>query len=193
MPVLRFHYDYVDPASYLLDRRLAARAEAGEVTVEHRPFELRRPPHAVLDPADPRWVEYLDGMRAEAERRGFPFEPPALVPWSRKAHELALHAREKGCFGAVHRALFGAYFGEGRDIGRVDVLVELAAGAGLDRTETKAVLDVDRHVDALVRHREAAERSGVRGVPTLRDADGSAVLEGYPDDETLDGLLSGSS
>lgn len=189
MAVLHFFYDYVDPASYLLDLRLEAPPEEGAAHVEHRPFELRRPPRPMLDPTDPRWVEYVDGMAAEAERLGAPFAPPDLVPWSRKAHELALHAREKGRFGPVHRALFHTHFAEGRDIGRVDVLVELATGAGLDRTETKAVLDVDRHLGALGELREAAERSGVRGVPTLRDADGTRVLEGYPDDETLEGFL----
>lgn len=189
MRVLHLYYDYVDPASYLLDLRLAGVPGDGAVRVEHRPFELRRPPGSLVDSADPRWAEYTRAMEAEAERLGVPFEPPRIVPWSRKAHELALHAREKGCFEAVHGALFAAYFREGRDIGRVDLLVEIAADAGLDRTETKAVLDVDRHVDALADLREDAERSGVRGVPTLRDADGSHVLEGYPDDETLDGFL----
>lgn len=195
MPVLHFFYDYVDPASYLLALRLEELPEGGASRLsrlEYHPFELRRPPRPMLDPGDPRWVEYLDAMTAEAERLDVPFVPPDLVPWSRKAHELALHSREKGCFEPVHRALFGAYFAEGRDIGRVDVLVELATDAGLDRTETKAALDVDRHLDALVELREAAERSGVRGVPTLRDADGTRVLEGYPDDETLDGFLEDS-
>jgi protein disulfide-isomerase len=61
-------------------------------------------------------------------------------------------------------------------VGRVDVLVELAEDAGLDRSETRAVLDVDRYTDEVVRLREAAASQGVVGVPTMVCA--GRLLEG---------------
>jgi predicted DsbA family dithiol-disulfide isomerase len=110
-----------------------------------------------------------------------------LVPWTRKAHELALHAREKQLFPEVHAALFRAYLHEGRDIGRVDVLVSLAAEVGLEREEARTVLGVDRHAATVDGLRGEAERLGVRGVPTLLVA--GERIEGVLPPEALRALL----
>lgn len=177
-----FYYDYVDPASYLVDRILAGLGGETPLEVVPRPFELRRPPGEMVDPRSDDWKSYRDQMRREAGRIGVEMEPPDLVPWSRKAHELALHAREKGVFPEIHRALFRAYFQEGRDVGRVDVLVGIAVDRGLDRTEVKAILDVDKYLETVESERSRAERRGVRGVPTLLA--GERKLEGFrPEDE----------
>jgi predicted DsbA family dithiol-disulfide isomerase len=88
---------------------------------------------------------------------------------------------------AVRTAIFGAYFGAGQDIGRVDVLVAIGVGAGLDPTETKAVLDVDRHEADVTAQRREAEASGVTDVPRLWD--GTRLAEGFPDLTGLGTLL----
>jgi predicted DsbA family dithiol-disulfide isomerase len=88
---------------------------------------------------------------------------------------------------AVRAAVFDAYFEGGRDIGRVDVLVEIASFAGLDRTETKAVLDVDRHEADVTAKRLEAQALGVTDVPAL-SVDGRLV-EGFPDLTGLGTLL----
>lgn len=181
---VEFYYDYVDPASYLVDRILARLGDRMDGGLVPRPFELRRPPGAMVDADSEAWRSYEEEMEAAAEALDVELDPPGLVPWSRKAHELALHARSKGVFPEVHQALFRAYFVDGRDVGRVDVLVELAVKLGLERTETKAVLDVDRYLEALETERSRAERRGVRGVPTLLA--GERKLEGFhPEDEIL--------
>jgi len=161
LPVLWF--DYVDPASYLVQLLLGElRAE-----VQWRPLELRPPPSPLLRASDPAWREHLGAMGRLAEEEGVRFHPPTFLPWTRKAHELALHAREKGCFAPIHGAIFDALFQEGRDIGRVDVLVAIGAACGLEQTETRAVLDVDRFAAGVEAERAAAAAMGVRGVPTL--------------------------
>lgn len=181
---VRFVFDYVDPGSYLLFHVLEGAGEEpgrdGRPPVDPaaHPFEMRPPPHPVIDPEDPRWVELYRAMEAEAEALGIPLELPSLVPWSRKAHELALQAGEKGCFPEVHASLFRAYFVEGRDIGRVDALVEIAADHGLDRSETRAALDVDRQRETLEKRRREALDWGIQGVPTLLLPDGRR-LEGF--------------
>lgn len=181
---VEFFYDYVDPASYLMDRILARLGDRFAARLVPRPFELRRPPAPLVDPGSPEWRAYVRRMREEARRLEVELNPPELVPWSRKAHEVALLARERGVFPELHRRLFRAYFVEGRDPGRVDVLVELATEIGMDRTETKAVLDVDRHAARVEEERSRAERLGVQGVPTLLA--GERRLEGFrPEEEVL--------
>lgn len=178
-PPLSFHQDYVDPASYLVHRIL----RRIPVEADPRPFELRRPPAPLIDARDRLWRQYLSEMGERAADLGVPFAPPGLVPWTRKAHELAAQAREAGVLFQVDRRLYDAYFAEGRDIGRVDVLVEIAVAAGLDPTETKAALDVDRHGAAVDEARRRARETGVRGVPTL--VRGDRRLEGFHPEEEI--------
>lgn len=173
---VRLYLDYIDPGSFLMDRRLAALEEGPELSVERLAWEVRRAPEPLLDAGDPAWTEYWEEMARMAADEGLVLAAPSIVPWTRKAHELALHAREKGCFDKVHRVLMDARHLEGRDLGRVDVLVALGREAGLEHTETKAVLDVDRHAGTLDMVRREGAGLGVRGVPTL--VCGDALLEG---------------
>ncbi len=185
----RLYFDYVDPGSWLMDRRLGAVAGEGEVRVERLPFEFRPPPDRQLDPADPAWRAYWSSMADAALRDGLELRRPDRVPWTRKAHELALYAREQDRFDPVHDGLFRAFLVEGRDLGRVDVLVELARSAGLDHGETKAVLDVDRYADTVERLRCDALEAGIRGVPTITME--GRRLEGIHSPEAIDAFLAG--
>lgn len=171
-PVL--YFDFTDPGS-----RLAAHLidEAGGAdAVQWRGLELRPPPRPLIDPTAPDWREYHTGIAQLAHDSGAQMETPSLVPWTRKAHEMAEFARERDCDRAVRRALFEAHFVDRTDIGRIDLLVDIAQRAGLDRTETRAVLDVDRYTDAVLGHREAARAQGITAVPSL--VAGGRRLEG---------------
>ena len=180
---VHFFFDYVDPASFLVERHLALVEHSLAITVERIPFEVRPPPTPLVDPRSPEWRSFWEGARVAALEEGVTLAHPRLVPWTRKAHELALHSREEDHFFAVHRALFEAFLLEGRDLGRVDVLLEIAVRHGLDHSLTKAVLDVDRHAPMVTATRARAERLGVRGVPTLRAGD--QTLEGLQSHGTI--------
>lgn len=177
-----FYFDYVDPACYLLDQALRALLPDG-VTVARRPFELRRPPLPPIDPESKAWRSRCHAVQRGAADYGLAVSIPGRMPWSRKAHELSLHARAKGCCEAMHSALFRAFFERKADIGRIDVLIALAEKAGLDPTEARAVLDVDRYAAEVEEMREAALRSGVRGPPTVEA--GGRRLEGLPGRQEL--------
>lgn len=168
------YFDYVDPASRLA-AHLVDEAGASEA-IEWRGFELRPPPHLLIDPTSSRWQDYHARITSLAHDLGVPMETPRLLPWTRKGHELAEFARERDCDHTVRRALFEAHFVDRIDIGRIDLLVEIAHRAGLHRTETRAVLDVDRYTDAVLGHREAAGAHGVMTVPTF--VAGDRRLEG---------------
>jgi predicted DsbA family dithiol-disulfide isomerase len=76
---------------------------------------------------------------------------------------------------AVRSAVFAAYFAEGRDIGRIDVLVEIAAGLGLDASETRVVLDVDTFAAAVTGDGAEARRLGIAGTPALLLGSGTGL------------------
>lgn len=184
---IRVFFDFIDPLSFLLTRELEALGESSSSAISWRPFELRPPPTPLTTVDDPSLAERWSAARTIAEPRGVTFEPPRLVPWTRKAHELVVHAAESDVAGRVRRRIFDAYALEGRDIGRVDVLVELAVEAGLDRTETKAVLDVDRHEAEVASMRVAADAEDVADAPTILA--GTRRLEGFHNRDMLGTLL----
>lgn len=165
---VRFYYDYVDPGSYLVERIVAEFEERTGAAVERIPYEVTPPPAPLVDPRGPDWLRFWEGARAMAEAEGVALgATPRIVPWTRKAHELALHARASGRFADVHRALLAAFLVEGRDVGRVDVLLDVARRAAAELPDPRPVLDVDKHAPTVAELRSEAERAGVRGVPTL--------------------------
>ncbi len=174
-PPLVFYFDYVDPGSYLTHRQLGQVLPEGIEPIRH-PFEICPVPHQLIDGSSLEWKAYgatVTVLAGEAEIR---MAHPAFIPWSRKAHELRLHAAEQGLESPMHEEIFSAHFWEGADIGRVDILVASAEKVGLDPSESKAVLDIDKHRDRVVDLRREAEAAGVQRVPTLRS--GAASLEG---------------
>jgi predicted DsbA family dithiol-disulfide isomerase len=185
----RLYFDFVDPLSYLVDRELRAAVSGSAVEIERLSLEVRPPPDAPTDVADPFWSGRWALARPHAEELGVALRPEGLVPWSRKAHELHAHARSLGAADVAREAIFEAFFREGRDIGRVDVLVEIARAAGLDGPEAKAVLDVDRYQADVAEARRAALAAGVAEVPTL--VLGARRLKGFHNQAALSTFLDG--
>lgn len=155
------YFDYVDPGSYLLSVLLS------DADLAWRGFEVRPPDAPPLDPLDEAWTGYQSDATEYAKAVGVEMRTPRMVPWTRKAHELTLHAEDQDCSEAVRGALFRAHFVEGADIGRIDVLVELARSVGMDGSEVKAALDVDRWTDQVESDRALALEQEVAGVPTI--------------------------
>ncbi|NMO18892.1 DsbA family oxidoreductase [Pyxidicoccus fallax] len=172
--------DYVCPFCYLelpvLDR---LQAEFGrELEVHWRAYELRPAPVPTLDPAG----EYLRTTWARAvypmaEQRGMTLKLPPVQPRSRLALEAAEFAKDAGVFPAFHQGVFRAFFEEGRDIGDLRVLGDIAEASGLDRQALLGALKSGSYTGRVVFDQEAAQRLGIRGVPALRivGADGHVV------------------
>ncbi len=176
-PPIRFYFDIVDPLSYLSERELRlAEVDIG-APVERVPVELWPAPRALTDTHDPFWApRWAAAAEVLGDDREDELQVPHLIPRSRKAHELFLHASAKGVGAAAVERLQKAFFVEGRDIGRVDVLVEVGRALGLDHTETKAVLDVDKFEADAARHSDEARARGI--VPPALVL-GDRSLEGF--------------
>jgi len=82
-----------------------------------------------------------------------------------KAHELIHFAKEHGKQVEMTERLMSAYFVEGRHVGRIDELVELAAEVGLDADAARAALDSDHYLPAVRQDQAQARAYGINGVP----------------------------
>ena len=141
------------------------------------PFELSPPGAPALDPADPAFAAELETARERAAEWGVEVNAPRVgaMPRTRKAHEAVAFARraveageaEPGLDTRLVARYYDALWNEGRDIARLDVLVELAGGAGADIEKLYVALGLDDLAAEVVAEQEAAEAAGVPGVPTL--------------------------
>ena len=116
---------------------------------------------------------------------GLDYSPSDRAWDTRLAQELATWASEQGA--ELHERLFRAVFVEQRNVGKIDVLVAIAAEAGLDADAARAVL-VDRTHRAAVDADWAYARSrGVSAVPTY--AMGRFGVSGAQPYEVLQALV----
>jgi predicted DsbA family dithiol-disulfide isomerase len=82
-----------------------------------------------------------------------------------KAHELLHYAKSKGRQIDMKERLLKAYFVDGRHVGRVEDLADLAAEIGLDRDEVVRVLGDNTYLAAVKADVAQAEAYGISGVP----------------------------
>jgi predicted DsbA family dithiol-disulfide isomerase len=156
--------DFSCPYSYVSETALR-RASGSEAAIHYRAYELY-PEGAPLEPP----VVGDDTWRALAElgaTTGLRFERVDFRPRTRKAHEASLFARTRDRERQFRERIYEAYWSEGRDIGRIDVLAGIAETAGLDPEELKIALDIDRFAGDVRHDQEVGHRLRIPGTPTI--------------------------
>ena len=112
---------------------------------------------------------------------GIPFDFDAIKrqPNTLQAHRLTAWAqsRNEGDADALVEGLFRANFIEGRYVGSVEELVEIARAAGYDPADARAFLDSDELKDVVARSDLRAREMGIGGVPFFI-FDGKTALSG---------------
>jgi hypothetical protein len=103
------------------------------IILQWKAFELRPHPVPTLDPNG----EYLTGIWQEhvyplAEKMGFAMKLPSVQPRTRLAHAAAKWAADHGKFNAFNHALFRAFFQDDHDIGKLEILMQIAEKIGLN-------------------------------------------------------------
>ncbi len=81
------------------------------------------------------------------------------------AHQLLHHSKAEGLQTEMKERLLHAYFIEGRHIGRVDDLADLAADVGMDRAKALGILERETYLDAVRLDQAEARAYGISGVP----------------------------
>ncbi|HEY0839865.1 MAG TPA: DsbA family oxidoreductase [Vulgatibacter sp.] len=172
--------DCVCPWCYVGKRRLEeameATADRFEFTVNWRPFQLNpdmpaegRDRRAYMREkfGEERVAQMHEHLREVGEEAGIPFdfEKIAKSPNTREAHRLIWMAQELGLQSQMAEAVFAAYFVQGKDIGDLDVLVEIAEGVGLDGARIRSLLESDVGKEEVRQQLEEPLRAGITAVP----------------------------
>jgi predicted DsbA family dithiol-disulfide isomerase len=123
-----------------------------------------------------------EAIRARGAELGFTFDmgKRSRVYNTFDAHRLLHWAELEGRQRELKRALFAAYFTDGRDPSDREVLIELATQAGLDPVRAREVLALGLYADE-VRERERfyGER-GIHAVPSVIVNDQYLIQGGQP-------------
>ena len=173
--------DVVCPWCYIgkrrLDEALAAFPGGDDVVVVHRAFQLD--PKAVSDgrrTVDVIAEKYGTDPAGAAAMMANVTEVAATVGLSyrlldtvsgntRDAHRLVLWAQAQGQSAELLESMYSGYFEQARDIFTTEALCELAAEAGLDSTEARAMLSTTALIDDVAADQALAAQFGATGVP----------------------------
>ena len=117
---------------------------------------------------------------AQAAGLNINWEKITRTPNTLDAHRLIHWAGIEGRQTAVVSTLFRAYFIEGRDIGDIDVLSDVADSCGLDAAMTRQLLQGDADRDDIGARDRHSREMGVTGVPTFVIASQHAVPGAQP-------------
>jgi predicted DsbA family dithiol-disulfide isomerase len=187
---VRFYYDVVCPYSYLESHRIEQAEDDGLASVEWLPFELRPAPRALLDPrGDHLRVDWTRNVYRRALALGIEIHLPRYQPRSTLVLAACLWAQEAGRLRPFRRALYEAFFCEGRNIGSETEIARAAQRVELDADDAVAAAYSPVLIGRVDEIRDAAERNDVRGVPSVLTQDGRThwgmggldrVLDGRP-------------
>ena len=106
-------------------------------------------------------------LKEAAAELGIPFGERTRTYNTRLAQELAKWAEAQGAGEAFHRAVFGKYFVEGKNIGKVDELVSIADSLGLSGEAAGKVLISRTYQYAVDADWVRAKEMGITAVPTF--------------------------
>ncbi|WP_040320125.1 DsbA family oxidoreductase [Aeromicrobium marinum] len=173
----------------------------GQVEVEYRSFELSPETPVDFDGSSVDFLvrhkrmppEQVRSMLADMTRvaadEGLAFDFDTVRHTNtRRAHELLHLASRAGLQVAMKERLLAAYFEEGRHVGRIDDLADLAAEVGLDRDDVVAALTSGRHAADVTADIEQAHEYGISGVP-FHVVDGRFAVSGAQSPETFLAVL----
>lgn len=100
------------------------------------------------------------------------------------AHQLIHFGAEHDLQAEVEERVFRAHFTEGRHIGSMDTVVEIAQDAGLDPVAARDALETGKYAEAVEWDKDLAARIGIHGVPFFV-FDGKIGVSGAQPPETL--------
>jgi len=161
--------------------------------IHFQPFEL----NPQLPPEGQDVVEHLtqkygstreqmlrnqDAIRARGADLGFEFDmgKRARVYNTFDAHRLLHWAELEGRQREMKRALFAAYFTDGRNPSDREVLTELATQAGLDPVRAREVLESGLYADEVRERQRFYGERGIQAVPSVIVNDKYLIQGGQP-------------
>ena len=175
-----FHFDFSSPYGYIGSEKIEALAARHGRGVDWRPMLLG----AVFKVAGTAPLTSVP-LKGDYSRRdivrsarfhGVPLRMPSKFPIATQAPARIVvwqRGRDAGTTPRLVKALYRAYFVDGRDISDPEVAADVAGETGVERAAARAAIDDPVIKDALKRDVDAAIAAGVFGSPYI-------IVDGEP-------------
>lgn len=170
---LEFWFDFSCPYAYVASTRVEALAERVGARLDARPmllggvFQARGTPQNLSDTLAPAKARHnLADMQRQARAAGVPLVMPAGHPLRTVDALRCVLAAGEPFMPLAHR-FYRAYWAEGRDLSRREVVAEIVGEAGLNVAEVLARAGSEEIKTELRRRTDEAVARGVFGVPTM--------------------------
>jgi predicted DsbA family dithiol-disulfide isomerase len=187
------------PWCYIGKRKFEFGAEqfGGEVEVEYHSFELAPDTPVDFDGTPMDYLSQRKGISPQqaeqmlarvtgiAESVGLDYHYDDVHQTNTvKAHELIHYAKAHGRQLDMKERLLKAYFVDGRHVGRIEDLADLAAEIGLDRADVVRALSENEFLADVKADVALANEYGIQGVPFFV-IDGKYGISGAQDAQTF--------
>jgi predicted DsbA family dithiol-disulfide isomerase len=176
-----------------LEQALESIGDDATAEIHFQPFELNpgMPPegqdvaeHVAQKYGSTReqMVRNQEGIRARGAALGFTFnmDKRARIYNTFDAHRLLHWAELEGRQHELKRTLFVAYFTEGRNPSDREVLIDVAAQAGLDPLRAQEILESGLYTDEVREREQFYTGQGIHAVPSVIVNDKYLIQGGQP-------------
>ena len=169
-PKVIAYSDNVCPFCTIGARRIEKLQQEMDFEVEWRPFEL----HPEVDKDGMSYESYFAGHGTELVNNVTDYGKDVDLNIntrslynSRNSLKVNEFAKQEGKFEAFHKAIFKAYLEDDKNIGNIDVLLDIAEEIGLDREKTKAFIESPEAEEIVTESKNEALRLGINSVPSF--------------------------
>jgi len=137
----------------------------------------------------------FENLRQRGERYGMVFNDRDRASNSHLALLAGESARDMGRFDEFHENVFRAFFIDLKDIGRLDVILEIASNSGLNLKKLKLAFSEGRHQDRLNTTATEARRLGILSIPAFAFENDEIIVGALPPEifrKALEGIRNGT-
>jgi len=109
----------------------------------------------------------LESLNSVLDEGDVDIKLPGFITNSRLALLTAEFAKSKDKFIEFHNLCYDSYFLEGKNIGDINVILEIAEKVDLDKSELDVALENKKTFETLKNYRTEAKEFDVLGVPSI--------------------------
>ena len=169
-PKVIAYSDNVCPFCTIGARRIEKLQQEMDFEIEWLPFEL----HPEVTDEGMSYESYFEGHGTELVNNvtdygkdvGLNINTRSLYN-SRNSLKVNEYAKREGKFEEFHKAIFKAYLEDDRNIGNLDILLDVAEEIGLDREKTKIFIESPEAEEIVANSKNEALRLGINSVPSF--------------------------
>lgn len=182
---IEVYLDYICPFCFLTTFSFNEAIKNKDIKVNYIPFEI---PEIDIDNDIFRknfWNDVLENMAKNFGRKAQIPNIPKLQ--SKLASEAFYFANDNGKGKEFNTKIYETFFEKGKDIGRVDVLSEVASEIGLDPEDIESALKARKYKEQHEKAIKKGKENNINAVPTI--IIGHTKIIGYRKKEFFDTII----